>query len=167
MFMDGYVYGLILVGVSAAVVEWLSVGGEGGRMKSHLRLVTGLCLMMACFYPLRVGVTYLKSLADGDISLEIPVEEGEMGKYESVLEGYLTDAGETQVRAWVSETLTAVFGVAQEHQTVEVLMTVSQGSPCPSEIYISLSGKAILKDPHQIEAYISSRMACPCYVSVS
>lgn len=165
--MGRYVYGLILVGVSAAVVELLAVGGDASRMKGHLRLVAGLCILVACLQPMREGIAYLTSLAEGELPLTLPHKDVEEENYQEMFDGYLGDTGSREVKVWVETTLTDVFGISEEHSTVEVSMTVADGVPCPAEVYIALSGKAILKNPHRIEEYISSRLACPCYVSVS
>lgn len=164
--MGGYVYGLILVGVSAAVVELLAVGGEG-RMKAHLRLVTGLCILIACLQPVKEGIVYLKDLAEDEIPLNVSHPSVDKEQYHEMFDGYLIEMGEQEVRRWVRDVLTDVFGVSEENSRVEVSMGVVDGVLGVTEVNISLSGKAVLKNPHQIEEYIYSRLLCPCHVSVA
>ncbi len=159
--MGSYVYGLIAVGVAAAVAELLTVGNKG-----YVRLVAGLCILLACIQPLREGVSYLRDLAEGDLDLSLPPAAEDAENYGDMFNGYLSDTGRREVESWVETALTDVFGISREHFSVEARMTVREGVPCPEEIYISLQGKAILKNPHQIEDYISSRMTCPCHVFV-
>lgn len=164
--MGGYIYGLILVGVVAAVVELLAVGKDASRTKGYVRLMAGLCVLVACISPLREGVAYLKDMADGEFALDLPQGSGEGNHYQDMFDGYLSNTGAEEIGAWVGSILTDTFGISAEHSEIEVRMTVREGVPCPDEIYISLWGKAIIKNPHQIEDYISSRLSCACYVSV-
>ncbi len=164
--MGEYIYGLILVGVAAAVVELLAVGKDATRTKGYVRLMAGLCILVACIAPLREGVAYLKTLAEGEMSFDLPQGQGVVDNYQDMFDGYLSNTGEEEIGEWVENTLGEVFGISAEHSLTEVRMTVREGVPCPDEIYISLWGKAIIKNPHQIEDYISSRLSCACHVSV-
>ena len=164
--MGQYVYGLILVGVCVAVVELLSFGGEGGKMGGYVRLVAGLCILVACLQPLREGISYLTDLAQGEIPMPnldhvvVPEDYGQM------FDSYLGDTCQTETQTWVAETLTGVFGISQEHYQVTVTMTDEAGIFYPSEVYITLTGIGIFENPHQIEAYITAQLSCPCYVRV-
>ena len=143
--MGNYIYGLILVGVAAAVAELITVGRDVTRTKGYLRLVSGLCVLVACLSPLQEGITYLKALADGEISAVLPPAH-EVEDYPNMFDGYLADTGGAEVTAWVEDTLTDVFGISREYSDVEVRMVMREGVPYPEEIYIS-QPKRCLKQP--------------------
>ena len=165
--MGAYVYSLILVGVCAAVVEWLTLGGEGSKMTGHLRMVTGLCILIACLQPIGEGITYLKNLSEGDLTATLPEVDIDHSDYNQMFNDYMGDMGKQEITTWIEQTMQEVFGISAEDVDIDVVMdTTTQDVPTPAEVYLSLSGKAILKNPHQIESYIASRLMCPCYVSV-
>ncbi len=164
--MGEYVYALMLVGVSAAMVELLSLGGEGSRMRGHLKLVAGLCVLVACIRPMQEGVVYLKELVNRDTSMLLPQEQPGGEAYRHIWDDYMGDMSCQEVRAWTQTTLHEVFSISAEESEVEVTIEMREGVPYLSDVYISLWGKAILKNPHQIEMHISSALGCPCYVYV-
>lgn len=167
--MKTYIYSLILVAVLAALVEMLLPDGQEGRMSGHIRLITGMCILLALLPPLRQGVLFLGDLADGSYELTLPdgaEAQGEAG-YESVFDGYLSDISRKQTEAWAYEVLSEVFGISKENVRVTVTASAGEGNvPVLENIHVVLSGKAILKNPHEIEAYIAARLGCPCDVSV-
>ena len=164
--MTTFVYGLMLVGVSATLAEWLTLGGEGSAMKGHLRLVIGLCVLVACIYPLGEGITYLKNLALGDLQVNLPSQNQNHEDYQHMFDQYLSDTGGQEIKDWVEDTMSQVFGIDKDLCEVLVEMDTSQGIPQVTEVYITLRGKAVFKNPHQIEAYIASHLSCVCHVLV-
>ena len=168
--MGAYIYGIILVGVSCAVVELLSIGGES-KMKGHLRLVAGLCILVACIQPIKEGAAYIMDIANGEMEIELP-QGGTYEKedYQAMFDGAIADMTGQEIEVWVQNTLRDVFGITEDQSAVEVVMTEEKsqdtGLTYPKDVYICLTGKAILKNPHQIEAYMAEKLFCACYVSV-
>ena len=161
-------YGLIAAAVAATLVELIAPQGEGGRLGGHVRLVAGLCVLIALIQPLREGVTLLRAMAEGDLSevlpdVKLPAEE----EYDSVWSDTLAAMGEQEVTSWVEGMLEQEFGIHPDNRRVQVLCEATEdGALHVKEVYIALWGAAIWKDPHAMEAYISERLSAPCTVSV-
>lgn len=161
-------YGLIAAAVAATLVELIAPQGEGGRLGGQVRLVAGLCILIALIQPLREGLTILRAVAEGDLSemlpdMELPAED----EYGSVWADTLAKMGEQEAESWVESVLEREFGISPDNRRVQVICEAGEdGAPCVREVRIALWGAAIWKDPHVIEAHISERLSCPCTVSV-
>ena len=59
--MKQYVISVMVVGVIGAIVTLLSPEGEGGGLKSHVRLAVGVVLILVCVSPL---ITMVKTLSE-------------------------------------------------------------------------------------------------------
>ena len=171
--VSAYVLTLLSASVAVCLLEMLLPKGDGGRTASHVRLVTGLFLLVALLNPLRQGLLLLRSAATGDLAElvaerlpEVSYEEDHAGAFESALSGI----GRQEVETWVVETLAAVFAIPAEGCAVEVVCGVAGEGDAATltlcELRIGLRGRYALEDPHPLEAYFAERLGCPCFVTV-
>lgn len=161
-----YVYGFILTAVMAVLVEMLVPAG--GKLGGHVRLVAGLCLLVALIGPIREGIGLLRSAADGSWEWGIPEEFPEIDTdYEGMLGDHLASLGQREMEAWVSTTLTERFGIPAERATVTATVTAGEGGvPVLRHIHIRLTGSSVFKNPHEVEAFFTEQLGCPCTVAV-
>ena len=166
--MSAYILTLLSASLAVCVIELLLPKGDGGRVASHVRLVSGLFLLVALLNPLREGLTLLRSAASGELG-EVIAERLPTSSPE---EDYAASFNATlwEVEAWVKETLSAVFAIPSEGCAVEAVCQVEETEEgvalSLAELRIGLKGKYILEDPHPIETYVSERLGCPCFVTV-
>ena len=161
--MAEYVCSLILVGVVAALMEMLTLSGDSGQSK--LKLITGICLLLACLQPISQGVSYLKDLASGQVSP--PWQEGQVAEdYQQMLDSFLCDTSRDEVEKFTYDTLESYFGIGRDTCRVVVETESIEGIPHLPGVYITLTGAAVIKNPHQIEAYFEKQLSCECHVSV-
>lgn len=159
-------YGLIGAAVAATLVELIAPPGDGGRLSGQVRLVAGLCILIALIHPLREGIALLRTMAEGDLSEILPDAEIPAEEYDSLWSDSLTKMGEQEVTCWVSGVLEREFGITSDHCRVQVICDSGGETLCVQEVRIALWGTAIWKDPHAIERYVAERLSCPCMVSV-
>lgn len=160
-------YGLIAAAVAATLVELIAPQGEGGRLGGQVRLVAGLCILIALIQPLREGITILRAMAEGELSEMLPdVELPPQEEYDSVWADTLVGMGEQEVESWVAGVLEREFRIDSDNHRVQVICETDDGALCVQEVRIALWGAAIWKNPHAIEVYVSERLSCPCTVSV-
>lgn len=166
--MNGYILTILAASLVAAVTELLAPQGEGGRLAASIRMVAGLFLLVALISPLKEGILWLRSAADGELSEElihrIPPVSAE--DYEAVWGESLAEIGRAECEAWISSVLESVFGIPPSGQVTQVVCVGDGGSLVISEVRIVLSGEYLLKDPLAIETYIGEHLGCPCYVTV-
>lgn len=163
--MAQYVYAWITVAVLSVLSELLLPGGKGGKMAGHMRFLAGLCVLIALLPVVKDGLAHLRDLAEGDYEIVLP--EGEKGDYEACFRESLADLTKEQYEVWVYDTLQREFAIDKENCVAEVTVAHhGDGVPSITAVFISLSGKAILKDPRQIESRIGTALSVPCMVSV-
>lgn len=166
--MNGYVLTVLGASLAAAMIELLSPKGEGGRIASHVRMIAGLFLMVALLGPLREGILFLKSAAEGNLTNRLAevIPEQISTDYEAAFRDTLVGVGKEETEAWVITVLDTVFGIPPGACTVEAVLQTEGKTLTLEEVRIALSQKHALENPHPIETYISSQLQCPCYVTV-
>ena len=153
--------------MAASIVELLAPRGEGGRIAAQVRMVAGLFLIVALLLPLRDGVAFLADLADGD-GLDVDIPSYDIPTYEATLQASLLSMGSEEVAAWVRDTVAEELSISADLVEVVPVWEESESIPPPlAEVYVALSGSAMLADPRIIEALVSEALGCPCRVSVS
>ena len=169
--MASYILSLVAASMAAAIVELLAPRGEGGRIAAQVRMVAGLFLIVALLLPLRDGVAFLADLADGD-GLDVDIPSYDASAYEATLQVSLLSMGSEELAAWVRNTVAEELSISADLvEVIPVWGESGNGSetipPPLAEVYVVLSGSAVLADPHAIEALVSEALGCPCRVSVS
>ena len=166
--MKAYILPILSASLIAGVIEHLAPKGEGGRMAAHVRLIAGLFLLVTLLNPLREGILFLKSAAEGNLAdrLTEVLPEASAKDYEEVFLGVLADTGVLETEAWVLSALETVFHIPPTACAVEVTCEAEGNTLALREVRIALRGEFMWEDPHPIEAYMSAQLQCPCYVTV-
>ena len=166
--MKVYILTLLAASVASAVIRLLAPKGTGGHLGEHIRMITGLFLLVALLTPLREGMELLRTAASGELAehLTVAVPEEALGDYGEVFGDALTFVGREEVKAWVESELDTHFGIPRSECRISVTCAVAEENLTVSEVRISLSGSYITQDPHPIESYVTEKLGCPCYVTV-
>ena len=171
--MSAYVLTLLSASVAVCIIELLLPRGDGGRMASHLRLVSGLFLLVLLLNPLREGLLFLRSAATGELG-DLVADRLPSLSYDDVYDdafaATLAEMGRQEVEARVTETLEIVFAIPAEGCAVEAVCKTTDDTEGTSltlrELRIGLRGQYALEDPHPIEDYFADRLECPCHVTI-
>ena len=166
--MKPYIFTILTSSLLAVVIELLSPRGEGGRIASHVRMITGLFLVVTLLQPIREGILFLQSAADGGLTdrLEEMVPDEEIPHYEQTFLDTLTDVGARETEVWVVSALETVFHISPDGCVVEAVCDAEEERLVLKEVRISLNGAYVWENPHPIETYISEQLKCPCYVTI-
>lgn len=169
---------LLAVTALSAFLEYLLPEGSDSRMAASLRLVTGLCVLLALAAPLRDAAALIGSL-DDDPDGAFPYArspDAAVTPGEEYLNGYLTAQSADAVEAWAIRVLGERFGIAEEDCRVAAEVgpgTMDASVPdadvtgfCVRRLDVVLSGRAILRDPHVIEDWFERETGCVCRVTV-
>ncbi len=167
--MNAYILTLLSASLVAAIIELLTPKGEGGRIAAHVRMIAGLFLLVALLNPLKEGILFLHSAAEGDLvgRIEEHLPHYDVYDYESAFRDTLTTVGKVETEAWVISALEAIFGIPSEGCIVEAVCETQENTVALQEVRITLCGKYALEKPHPIEAYVTDQLKCPCYVTVN
>ena len=162
--MAQYIYIWMTVAVLAALAELISPGGRQGRLTGHVRFIAGLCVLVALLPAVKEGISRVKTFGEDGYEIILPDGKQDYGAYfEEGLEGITRE----QCEKWVYDVLEGHFAIQRED--VGVLITVNTpetGYPEITGVSICLYGKAMLKDPHEIQRYIEACLGVPCTISV-
>lgn len=154
--MQVYVIRILTMSLLCSLVEMLAPIGEREGLRRMVRLAAALCLLCLMIEPLREVRDALKAFDLGAWAAGMEREAEE--DYARLMEEKLTAVSREQVETIVGELLEEKFAVSGEECTV----TVDWES---KRVWISLRGRALLRDPREIEAAIEERLACSCTVS--
>ena len=164
--MQQYLMSLFVLALCCAVVELLSPEGEGGGIARHIRLLSGLCLLLVALAPAASWAEQgrlpwealsnaldewtAQSEASGDIFKE---------RWEAQSEQIdLTVAAET-----VAEMIEEHFSLAASDCRV---MLETDGHGELLEVRVALTGRAIWVDARQIQTMIRDTLGCACTVYI-
>ncbi len=163
--MKIYVISVVVIGVIGAIIRLLSPDGEGGGLKNHVRLATGIAIIPICIFPLLTFIDGVRGFDADAIFGEL--EEGKKQEYESIFEeGYLS-AEEDNLREGIAGILKSRYEIDRSDCYVSVnILTANGGDRRLDRIFINLYGSAIWKDTASIEEYLSSLFGCEVVIAV-
>lgn len=171
--MTTYLYTLLATALVAAVAEMLLP--RGGRMGGALRLVGGLCLLVAIIAPLGEGLSLLRSVAEEGMDAAALVDsipprgEDFTPADPSALWGEtISTLTEEEVASAVRSRLEARFSIPAEGCQVAVTVTAlppaddPHGIPLPTltKVRVTLLGISLAEDPYAIEADLKDWLGC-------
>ena len=165
--MKEYLYAWIKVAVLAALAEMITPGGKNGKMAGHIRLVCGLCVLVAFAPALGESVSVIQQISH--LTADMTQGSEQLNEtYQNYFKDSLADMTEDSCQRCVLNILNQEFGIGADEAQVSVQIGFDENRvPYVKNTSILLSGKAVLKNPHAIETRISEGLAAPCAVSVS
>lgn len=160
--MRQYIMNVVGVAILAGVIDQLLP--EKGKLRGHVRLLCGLCLLLVMVAPLGRALAALPALfEDGMAAIEDA--GGEAGKYDKILEGTVKDAVRQELSFALTQKLEKEFGVNAE--TVKIGISFEDGEPLRlKKVLVTLTGKDIFRNPYTIEETLSSLLGCECVVVI-
>ncbi len=163
--MKQYIITVVIVGMIGSIVSILSPDGEGGGLKSHVRLAIGLVLTLVCVSPL---ISLVKTLGELDVQgLVGEIEGSDREEYESIFQsGY--DAAEIEnLKEGIKAILRERFDIADDECYVSVVTRADNDEKRRLErIFINFYGAAIWKNTGEIESYLSELFGCEIVTAV-
>ena len=159
--MRQYIMNVIGVAILAGLADQLI--SEKGRLREHVRLLLGLCLILVMLAPLGSALSSLPTqLENGMAALE---DASGGGEYDKILEGTLKEAVRQELVAALTEELEQEFGVNAD--TVRIGISFEEGEPIRlRRVLVTLTGRDVFRDPYTIEKSVSALLGCECVVVV-
>ena len=164
--MRQYLMSLFVLALCCAVIELLSPEGEGGGIARHIRLLSGLCLLLVALSPIvswteqaASPLEALSSALDDWIAQSEVSGDAFKERWEQQSEQIdLSLAAET-----VAEMIEEHFSLAASDCRVS-LKTDGHGQL--KEVCVALSGRAIWVDAQQIQTMVRKTLGCACTVYI-
>ena len=164
--MKAYILTVVWTSVIASAVLLFTPEGSGGGIGKHIKLLTSLVLLCAVTDPL---LSFIKSISNNGIDVlkdEIRQSAPQADPYQNIfyeeLSKMTAEDLENELKALISET----FSIDREDLEVRAEYVIDGNSLSFKRIVVILSGKAIFKDPYDIEAYVReiSLIECICRI---
>ena len=153
--MKAMIFSLFGVSLGGALAEMLLIGKEGRGIKSALRLMTALAVLLVIATPL---TGFLEE--NGNLSLEDVAGETEAAlqeKYQAEFENAVASGSASLLTAGISDFRAAEFGIDEANATVRAELA-ADGTL--QRVSVRLSGSALLKDPDEIGKALTEKLSC-------
>ncbi len=162
--MKEYLMGLILAGLSAALVGILTPEGERGGIGKHMRLLTSLFLICVLIVPLKGAAEGIKAFLSGEWSLS----EGnsDTPDYADRVNEALDAASEVYFVQMLAQTLSEEFSISADDLRLTVAWERDGEALRPREVRVILSGRAIWQDPRKIKEFTENLLGCTCITAI-
>lgn len=164
--MSSYLYAMFLLCLALSLGELLRPGKEGEPLGKAWKVLCSLLLLSTLVFPLRSLLPTLRQWADGEGGSLLP----ESPSVESPVlspEEALNEASKAYFLQLLTQNLEQEFSISPGQIRCTVEWTAdANGAPHPARVILLLSGNAIWKDPHAMEAYVSSLLNCECQSAI-
>lgn len=160
--MRQYIMNVVGVAILSGLAD--QILPEKGKLRAHVRLLCGLCLLLVMVAPLGKVLSSLPSLfEDGMAAIE---NAGDVtGEYDNILEGTVKEAVRMELAEALAQKLQKEFGVNAD--TVEIGVSFEDGELLRlKKVVVTLTGKDIFRNPYTIEEALSSLLGCECVVVI-
>ena len=164
--MSSYLYALFLLCLALSLGELLRPGKEGEPLGKAWKAFCSLLLLCTLASPLRARLPTLRQWTNGEGGSLFPespsVESPALSPEEA-----LTEASKAYFLQLLTQNLEQEFSISPGQIRCTVEWTAdTNGAPHPGRVTLLLSGNAIWKDPHAMEAYVSSLLNCECQSAI-
>jgi len=157
-----YILSIFATAILITVVDILAP--SGGGLSKHLRLVSSLVLVCVLISPTVSLAQKLQDFANGDWNFEI---EGDVeDHYSEELQNALDGASLEYFAGMLEQTLCEEVAIAEDELRVQIEWIGDGENLRPQKVTVVLSGKAIWKNPAQIEEYVTSLLGCACVSAI-
>ena len=156
-YIKGIVVSAAVFGLLGRLIPWEKTGRD-------VKLLTSLCLLCLLIKPVGAAISAVPELFS---QMSEIAEEGEASreKYQGILEGEIQKTVQQQLKDAVAEELKARFGIS--NCEVGVALTREEGELKVDRLVVTLMGKDIFKNPHEIEDHFQALFSCPCIVVIA
>ncbi len=159
--MRGYVIGLFGLAVCCALVELFSPEGEGGGISRHVKMLSGVCLLLVLWTPLSALMR-----GGGDLSgrlanaIENWLREGEEQQedFSQIWQGEQERLDLMYASEMIKELLIDQFEISGEDISVQV--ETDEAGERISLVCVALRGQAIWLDTHKMQSYLNEILQC-------
>lgn len=156
--MSGYFYGLLSTCLFCGFFGLIAPNGALGK---YLRLLGGICVLCVMLSPLS---TYLQSWETEDLLSGLLGSDEQESEFDEIYNKALAEAGCDQLEEYWKERLCGELSLRKEQVSVQVALEEDESGYRPSQVWVTLSGSAILADPALITATVEKVMECPCVI---
>ena len=159
--MREYLMSLIMAALIVGLIGALVPEGEGGGLRKYVTFAGCLCVLLLLISPITRVLGFVSELSDGDFDISL---DKQTDQYEEQFKQYIMSLGEDSISAELVGVICEKFDISEQECHVKVDTYDAQGEMAIGRVTVILSGKAIFRDPYEIEQYITGLLGCECTV---
>jgi hypothetical protein len=159
--MREYLMSLIIAALLVGLLGALVPEGEGGGLRRYVTFIGCLCVLILLISPVTHMLGFMSELSDGDIDISFDTQDGQ---YEQQFKQYITSLGEDSITAELTRVICEKFDISEQECHVKIDTYDANGEMAIGRVTVILSGKAIFRDPYEIEQYVNELLGCECTV---
>ena len=159
--MREYLMSVICAAITVGVIGALIPEGEGGGLRRHVGFIGALCVTAILISPASRLLRFL-----GDLSVDdLDIYSGQSADaYENEYKKYLQSLGERELSDGIAAAICDKFDIPDSLCHVNARIYEYDGHAVAQQVTVILSGSALLRDPYEIEAFVSEMLGCECRV---
>lgn len=159
--MREYLMSLIMAALIVGLIGVLVPEGDGGGLRRYVTFVGCLCVLILLISPITRVLGFVGELSDGGFDISFDKQRDE---YDERFKQYIMSLGEESITAELTDIICEKFDISEQECHVKVDTYDAQGQMAIGCVTVILSGKAIFRDPYEIEQYITDLLGCECAV---
>ena len=156
--MEGYFYGLLGACLFCGVCGLLA---PEGTIQRTIRLLGGLSVLCVILSPLPDVIDFLK---EKDFSDHFFSESVDSSNYDEIYNQTLHDAGAAQMSEYLQKELVQRLSLKETDLSVQVEWKEGEEGYEWNQIWVTLRGSAVVKDPNVILSFVEERCSCSCII---
>ena len=159
--MREYLMSLIVASLIVGLIGVLVPEGDGGGLRRYVTFTGSLCVLILLISPVTRVLGFVSELSDGGVDVSF---ENRADEYDEQFKQYITSLGEESITSELTDIICKQFDISDKECHVKVDTYDAQGEMAIGHVTVILSGKAIFRDPYEIEQYITELLGCECTV---
>ncbi len=161
--MKGYIFTLIGVALIVGIAEMLSPDGERDGLRSHIRLISALCVLSVTLSPI---LSVIGALTDGEIDIAGAFDKDytDTAMLEAVYNESLLLAGEENASQALEALICRELALNEGLIDVRITLDEKEESFVPSGVSVILYDGGFAIDPHAVTEYVESLLSCECEI---
>ena len=157
--MKQYLYSVVTLSVVSALFSVFCP--DGTSLKKYFSFITSAVLLCATVAPV---ASFIEGISVGAGLFE-KLEQASEESYDAVWKESLEDATKEETERAICAHICEKFDVSEKNVKVDCSFSQEDGGLTLTEIRVTLSSAALMKNPRQIEGYMTESFKVPCTVT--
>jgi hypothetical protein len=159
--MREYLLNIVFVALVAGVTQMLAPASSKSGIGKYVKFLSDLCVLCALTLPISDMYSHIGEIKDYVIEI-FDSEVDYYDEYKGIFQENLDDLTKDELCSKISGLVREKFGISEGDVKVNVIFSGEK----LKTVEIFLGGAAILKNPYEIESYVSSLLKCEVTVGL-
>lgn len=156
---------IVFISIAMGICELVIPKYSG--IEKYIRILGSLCIVCIIATSFVNAINNIDKNFFDELKEElIDFEDMNNDEYEAILQNYLNEFSESELKSKIKEILKEIFDIENDESEIVVFTNVSKDGLELKKIQILLSGKSIFKNPYTIEDYFNKLLSCECEVLI-